>query len=141
MEGGAGDKRPRPIFVSTTLFDCKNCTPSAAQLSYSSAAHSAQRSAVRCPSVPCLALRCGVVPCRAALCFISNTAVPKYHAKFQARVCMYVCTCIFASLIDCSRFRSSSRYIFVANYTRTADQNVTSQTSTQHSTGQSTLHK
>ena len=51
--------------VGTTLLNHKKCTPSSAQLSYSSAA----RSAAPYGAVRCRALRCGAVPCCAGLSF------------------------------------------------------------------------
>ena len=91
-----------------------------------------QRSAVRCRAVPCLVLPCAAVLCRAALCFLSNVE--------QCQV-LHVLLCpIFLafSSLDLSR---SPCFFPHANYTRTADQNVTPPTSTQRSKGQFALHK
>ena len=107
-----------------------------AQPSYSPAA---QRSAVRCRMVPCLALRCCAVPCRAV--FIFEHAVPGIMQStwwYKAPVC----TCLLILLLSSFDCPLSVLFtFFFANYTRAADQSVTSPTSTPHSTGPSVLRK
>ena len=130
------------------MLNCKKRTPSSALPRYSSAA---QCSAVRCRAVPCL-VRCGAVMCRpchavpcCAVCCISNTQqyqiscekyqVPGAAMNTRVRIVEQTSFC-FLHLIVLSR-----SCLFFANYTRTADQNVASPTSTQHSTGQAALPK
>ena len=87
----------------------------------------AQRCAVPCGVVPCLALRCGVV----LRCALFRT----YSSATGIRV-------VYSSFVFSTFDLSWSPCLFPrANYTRTADQNVTPPTSTQHSTGQFALHK
>ena len=113
------------------LLNNKNSLP--AQLS---PAIAPQRSAVRCR-----VLLCRAVLCCAALRFLSNIQyqlsckVPGTRYRY-ARV--YLSFCFLLHLIVL--FRSPSCFFFT-NYTRTADQNVTSPTSAQHSKGQSALNK
>ena len=138
IEGGYSTTSPG--FVHTRYYVTESqCTPGSAQPSYiySSAA---QRSALRCRAVRCRAfcpaLRCCVVlPCALFRTF-SNV---RYETKYQVSGAgMYMlCTRILAfSSVDLSVSNFSPH----ANYTRTADQNVTPPTSTQHSTGQLALH-
>ena len=102
-----------------------------AQISPALCSPAAQRSAVRCRAVRCRALPYAAVLCLAALCFLSNI-----H-QYQVNV---LCTLRFAFF---HFFISLGPHVFSlhANHTRTADQNVTPPTSTQHSTGQFGLHK
>ena len=72
--GGSGKKKNYTSFVyilGTTVLD-HNARPAQISLAIHPAA---QRSAVRCRTVPCLALRCGAVSCCAVLSF-EHTAVP-----------------------------------------------------------------
>ena len=127
---GAGTTTVHQV-VRTTLLNNKNSLP--AQLS---PAIAPQRSAVRCR-----VLLCRAVLCCAALRFLSNIQyqlsckVPGTRYRY-ARV--YLSFCFLLHLIVL--FRSPSCFFFT-NYTRTADQNVTSPTSAQHSKGQSALNK
>ena len=78
--------------------------------------------------------------CCAALCFLSNLST-SCETKYQVpgTGMSVLCTGIFAfSSVDLSR---SSCFLPHANYTRTADQNVTPPTITLHSAGQLALHK
>ena len=81
-------------------------------------------------TLPCRALHCGAVPCRAVLSF-EHRGVPGI-----IRVVAYSFFCFFS--FDFSRSPCFSPH---ANYTRTANQNVSPPTSTQHSTGQFALHR
>ena len=94
-----------------------------------------QRRVVPCGIVRCRALRCGVVPC----CALFHTySRGRYNAKYQVPSSgMYVwtgdphskCLSLLSSLTVLFTF-----FFLLQKYTRTADQNVTSPASTQHST-------
>ena len=90
-----------------------------------------QRRAVRCRSLPCLALRW--VLFRAALCFLpSIQRYQVYYVKYQVQVCTCCVLVFLLSSVYCP-LSVPMPPSPPANYTRTADQNVTPSTSTQHS--------
>ena len=98
----------------------------------------AQRRATPCGAVPYPAVRCCAVR-RCAVLFFRTHRSTKYHAitRYQVPVCMCVLVFLLSALIVLPL--GPLVVFFPANYTRTADQNVISPTSTQHSIGQSAL--
>ena len=93
---------PYPESTNPTEHNLDKCTPSSAQLSYSSAA---QRSAAPCGAVRCCALPCGSVLCRAAPCyavlsFVHTVPGVVRSTRYQVPVCTCVLVC-FAFFIDC----------------------------------------
>ena len=122
-----GHSRP----PTSALPPSTTCGKAAAHRSVSSAA---QRCAVPCPAVACRALPCAALchaaPCCAVLrCALFRTSSTRYNATYQ------VCTRLFAFFVRLSS-PGPLLLIFFTKYPSTADQNVTSQTSTQHSTAQ-----
>ena len=85
-----------------------------------------------------LALPCGVVPCCAFFFCIYST---RYHATYQVPgTGMNMCTRLFAFCVYLYVLSRFSLCFFLRTlHPYTADQNVTSPTSTQHSSGQSAL--
>ena len=114
------------VEAGSALLNHKKRQLSSAQLYLSSAAP--------CGAVRCHDLPCGAVLCRAELCFLSNI-----RYKYQVPACTYVLVFSLSSF-ECPR-SILFMFFFLANYTRSADQNVASPTSTQDSTGQSALRK
>ena len=123
--------------VRTTLLNKKKTLPAqlTAQLFFSSAV---LRRAVRWR-----ALRCGAVACCSALSFV-HTAVPGIMQSIRYQVTVQFTCVLLVDLLSRSIIlsRPSSYCIFpFASCTRTANENVTSPASMQHSTGQSAVHK
>ena len=116
---------------STTLLNPKKKTLPA-QLSPTIAQ---QCSAAPCSAVPCPALRCYAVLLLRRALFRTHSST-RYHA--QSRHQVSICTCvtrIFAFIME-GTLGPLHPVFFLANYTRTAGQNVTLPASTQHSTTQ-----
>ena len=105
-------------FAVCTTLNHKKCTHS--QLSSPPLYLS---STMRCHAVPCLALRC--------CAFFRTCSSTRYHAKYQIPDAgMDVCTRPSFLQLICPP-RSFAVCFFLASYSRAADQNVTSPTSTQ----------
>ena len=122
-------------FVRTTLLNHIDA-PNSAQLSYSSAARrAAPCGAVWCRAMPCFAFRCGAVPCCAVL--YSNTLyqvsceVPGTRYRYVRAYSVFLLSSMIVLALG------PLGVLFFAKCTRTADQNVTSPTTTLHSTGNS----
>ena len=96
-----------------------------------------QRSAVRWRAVPCLALRFAVL-CRAALFFLSSIYSNSTRCHTGTRYLYIRVVYSYFFFVQLIVLSQSPCFPPPANYTCTADQNVTSR-STQHSAGQLAL--
>ena len=129
-------------FVRITLLNHKKMHSqlSSAQISYTSAA----RSAALWGAVRRRALPCGAVLCRAALCFLSGAQVVRRTISCEVPSARYRYVRVYSSfcfLHSVSCLSVLFMLFFFANFTCTADHNMTSPTRTQHSRGQSALQK
>ena len=129
------------VYGHTTTAQTEYTLPPAPQLIpaiYSSAAH---RRVVPCGAVPFPAVRCVL-----RYAFLRAYSSTRYESKYQVPGGMYVlCPRLFLCFLQLIVFSRSPSPPRPANYTRTADQNVTSPISTQHSVQHRTttvaLHK
>ena len=119
-----GTTAPGLYIPGTTLLD-HDARP--AQISPAIYSPAAQLSAVQSRAVRCRTLRCGAVSC-CAVCFLSN--IEQYRVQYVLLCTTFLLLFFYMYVLFLSR---SPCFFPHANYPRTADQNVTPVTSTQHS--------